>query len=64
MAYDLFSLLKPDRAFDLNALWPLLLDTSAPPDRSATALGQSLTEYWTQNLSTEQLQTRYQGYLQ
>jgi uncharacterized protein len=63
MTYDLFSLLNPDDAFDLRALWPLLLDTTVSPERSAATLGQALIEYWTQHLSVEQLQVRYQNYL-
>lgn len=64
MAYDLFSLLSPDVSFDLRGLWSLLLDTSAPPDRSAWALGRALTEYWSQNLTVDQLHSRYQDYRQ
>jgi uncharacterized protein len=63
MTYDLFSLLNPDDAFDLRALWPLLLDTTVSPERSAAALGQALIEYWAQHLNVEQLQGRYQNYL-
>lgn len=64
MAYELFSLLSPDVPFDLRGLWSLLLDTSAPPDRSAWALGRALTEYWSQNLTVDQLHSRYQDYRQ
>ncbi|MGB7441069.1 MAG: GTPase family protein [Coleofasciculaceae cyanobacterium] len=66
MAYDLFSLLSPEanlRNFDLLSLWPLLLENSASPDRQAWAFGHALVEYWTQNLSVEQLQKRLEYYL-
>lgn len=62
MAYDLFSLLQPETAFDLRALWPLFIDTSDSPDRSTWALGHALTEYWTQNLTVDQLRSRYHDY--
>lgn len=48
--------------FDLLALWPLLLDNALPPDRNAWAFGHALVEYWTQNLSPEQLGDRFQFY--
>ncbi|BBD58786.1 small GTP-binding protein domain-containing protein [Nostoc sp. HK-01] len=68
IAYELFSLLKTDDAnkinFDLMALWPLLLENSATPDRNAWAFGHSLVEYWTQNLAVEQLRQRFEYYLQ
>lgn len=74
MAYDLFSLLsdKPlDIAddstgpkLDLLALWPVLLDNDASPDRNAWAFGHALVEYWSQELSTQQLKQRFQNYLQ
>ncbi|OUL21922.1 GTPase [Nostoc sp. RF31YmG] len=68
MAYELFSLLntgdssKPN--FDLLALWPLLLENTTPSDRNAWAFGHALVEYWTQNLTIEQLQERFNYYLQ
>ncbi|MBE9209369.1 GTPase family protein [Nostoc sp. LEGE 06077] len=68
IAYELFSLLKTDDAhkinFDLIALWPLLLENSATPDRNAWAFGHALVEYWTQNLVVEQLRQRFDYYLQ
>ena len=79
MAYDLFSLLNPDEPlldeaedttvkrrsrFDLLALWPLLLENPASPDRNAWAFGHALIEYWTQNLTIEQLRRRFNDYLQ
>ncbi len=66
MAYDLFSLLHPESnllKFDLLALWPLLLENSATPDRQAWALGHALVEYWTQDLTNKQLLERFEGYL-
>jgi len=66
MAYELFSLLNPDknpRNFDLLALWSLLLENSASPENNAWAFGHALVEYWTQSLTSEQLRQRYEGYL-
>ncbi|WP_448563163.1 GTPase family protein [Trichothermofontia sp.] len=66
MAYDLFCLLsqKTDlREFDLLALWPLLLDNPADPQRTAWAFGHTLVEYWVQDLSITQLRERFQAYL-
>ncbi|GAC1459713.1 MAG: hypothetical protein NVSMB70_04870 [Chamaesiphon sp.] len=67
MAYDLFSLLSTDNSnplnFDLVSLWPLLLENSASPDRHAWAFGHALVEYWSQNLTIEQLQERFEFYL-
>ncbi|MDJ0632989.1 MAG: GTPase family protein [Xenococcaceae cyanobacterium MO_188.B29] len=69
MAYDLFMLLSEDpnlRNFDLLSLWSLLLnnDSDIPIDRNAWAFGNTLVEYWTQNLSVKQLQKRFESYLQ
>jgi len=66
MACELFCLLsrKSDlREFDLLALWPLLLDNSDNPQRTAWAFGHALVEYWVQDLSIAQLRERVQGYL-
>jgi uncharacterized protein len=66
MAYDLFTLLNPNGnplSFDLRSLWTLCIDNAAPADRSAWALGQGLVEYWTQDLTVEQLQERVNQYL-
>lgn len=67
MAYDLFSLLnqgEPNaRNFDLLSIWTLLLENSPPPDRNAWAFGHAMTEYLTQNLSPEELQARFEHYL-
>lgn len=76
MAYDLFSLFNespkigtgmpssPSREFDLRLLWPLLLENPSSPDRNAWAFGHALVEYWTQNLTVEQLRKRFEYYLQ
>ncbi|HEY9806575.1 MAG TPA: hypothetical protein V6D04_08405, partial [Candidatus Obscuribacterales bacterium] len=68
MAYDLFSLLgggdTKARNFDLLALWPLLLENPVSPERNAWAFGHALVEYWTQNLSIEQIQNRFEFYLE
>lgn len=67
MAYDLFSLLSSGDSktinFDLLSLWPLLLENPALPDRNAWAFGHTLVEYWTQNLTVEQLRERFEYYL-
>ncbi|MBF2003425.1 MAG: GTPase family protein [Synechococcales cyanobacterium M58_A2018_015] len=64
MAYDLFSLLQPSREFELLALWPLLLDNAAAPERNAWAFGHALVEYWTQpSMTVEQLRQRVEYYL-
>ena len=68
MAYELFPLLNTDnsktRNFDLLSLWPLLLENPSTPDRNAWAFGHALIEYWTQDLTIEQLRTRFDYYLQ
>jgi predicted GTPase len=67
MAYDLFSLLSANNPnaqnFDLLAIWSILQENTAPPERNAWAFGHAMTEYWTQSLSAEQLQQRFQHYL-
>ena len=67
MAYDLFSLLSSGdsniRNFDLLSLWPLLLENPASPDHNAWAFGHALVEYWTRNLTVEQLRERFEHYL-
>jgi small GTP-binding protein len=68
MAYDLFLLLNTETKnplnLDLLALWPLLLENPDSPDRNAWAFGHALVEYWTQNLTVDQLQERFKSYLQ
>jgi hypothetical protein len=66
MAYELFSLLNTSENplnFDLRSLWSLLLENPASPDRNAWTFGHALVEYWTQNLTVEQLRERFEHYL-
>ncbi len=67
MAYDLHSLLNTSQSrsinFDLLALWPLLLDSSAAPNKNAYAFGHALLEYWTQSLTAQQFRSRFDYYL-
>ncbi|WP_310481611.1 GTPase [Chamaesiphon sp. VAR_48_metabat_403] len=67
MAYDLHSLLNTSQSksinFDLLALWPLLLDNSAAPNKNAYAFGHALLEYWTQSLTAQQFRSRFDYYL-
>ncbi len=67
MGYELFSLLNTGDTktinFEFLSLWPLLLENSASPDRNAWAFGHALVEYWTQNLTVEQLRERFDNYL-
>lgn len=68
LAYSLFQLLEPEQPtldlwVDLRALWPVLLDNSGPPDRTAWAFGHALVEYWTQGLTVGQFQQRAAYYL-
>jgi predicted GTPase len=69
MGYDLFSLLNPDegknrRNFDLLTLWPLLLENPGKPEQNAWAFGHALVEYWTKDLTIEQLRKRFEYYFQ
>lgn len=74
MAYDLFSLFNLENSdagkFDLLALWPFLLEQSMgdrermQTPKTAKALGYALVEYWTQQLNSQQLQNKYEAYLQ
>ena len=67
LAYDLFDLLTAAQpnppSFDFRAIWGLLLENSASPERTAWAFGHALTEYWTQSLTPEQLRSRFDYYL-
>ncbi len=67
MAYDLFLLLNSGESdsmnFDLLVLWPLLLENPNPSEKNAWAFGHALVEYWTQKLTIEQMQQRFQFYL-
>ena len=67
MAYDLYTLLNDDPSitnFDLRSIWSLLLENNEVGNNNAWAFGHALVEYWTKNLTTEQLRERYQFYLQ
>jgi uncharacterized protein len=68
MAYDLYSLLSTSQAksidFDLLSLWPILLNNAAAPNKNAYAFGHALVEYWTQSLSIDRFQQRFEYYLQ
>ncbi len=67
MGYELFSLLNTANPnplnFELLSLWPLLLENSTSPDRNAWAFGHAIVEYWTKNLTVEQLRERFEYYL-
>ena len=66
MAYDLFLILdtgEKQLKFDLLKLWPVLMKNSESPDRNAWAFGHAMVEYWTQNLTVEQLQEKFDEYL-
>ncbi|MEY3329650.1 MAG: hypothetical protein RLZZ115_2533 [Cyanobacteriota bacterium] len=67
MAYDLFLLLNSGESdsmnFDLLVLWPLLLENHNPSEKNPWAFGHALVEYWTQKLTIEQMQQRFQFYL-
>lgn len=67
MSYDLFKLLntfqedgRKTTEFDLLSLWPFLVENSGTPEQGAWSLGYSLIEYWTQNLTIEQLGERFE----
>jgi predicted GTPase len=67
MAYDLYTLLKPNSSisnFDLRSIWSLLLENNSVGNNNAWAFGHALVEYWSKNLSSEQLRDRYNFYLQ
>ena len=67
MAYELFSLLNTEDnpiKFDLLSMWKILMKKSGSSNGHAWAFGQSLVEYWTQNLTAEQLYQRYEYYQQ
>ncbi len=68
MAYDLFNLFNTGRSearnFDLAAIWTLLKTNNASAPQSAWAFGHTMTEYWTQTITADQLQDRYHFYLE
>jgi predicted GTPase len=65
MAYDLYTLLNPNSIsnFDLRSIWSLLLENNSVGNNNAWAFGHALVEYWTKNLTSEQLRDRYNFYL-
>ncbi len=66
MAYDLYTLLNQDKgssSFDLRSIWSILLENNGVGNKNAWAFGHALVEYWTKNLSSEQLRQRYKFYL-
>ncbi|BAQ61434.1 hypothetical protein GM3708_1840 [Geminocystis sp. NIES-3708] len=67
LAYDLFSLLSTNQEdkmqFDLLSLWTLLIEINGNPEQDAYAFGHALVEYWTKNLTFNQLEERYKFYL-
>ena len=66
MAYDLFLLLSDKPTidnFDLRSLWLLLLKNDREPRDNAWAFGHTIVEFWTQNLTVEQLEARYEFYI-
>ena len=66
MVYDLYTLLNEDSNlsnFDLRSLWSLLLENNDVGNNNAWAFGHALVEYWTKNLSSQQLRDRYNFYL-
>jgi hypothetical protein len=67
LAYDLFSLLSINNEdkmqFDLLSLWTLFIEINGNPEDDAYALGHALVEFWTKNLTFNQLEERYKYYL-
>lgn len=63
MAYELSSLLNPEK-FDLLSLWSILLENNDISHHNAWAFGNSLVEYFTQNLTIDQLRERFKFYRQ
>jgi hypothetical protein len=41
----------------------VLLENSGTPDSNAWAFGHALIEYWTQNLTIEEMQERFNYYI-
>jgi uncharacterized protein len=67
LAYELFSLLSTNNddqiQFDLLFLWTLIIEINETPEADANAFGHSLVEFWTKNLTFNQLEERYKFYL-
>jgi small GTP-binding protein len=68
LTYELAGLLnEPGTLFrpgEILKLWPIMLQGGdRPPIHNAWAWGQALVEYWTQDLTTDTLKTRFDHYL-
>jgi hypothetical protein len=69
LTYELAGLLNEQgnlfRPGEILTLWPLLLldRRDRPPAQNAWAWGQALIEYWTKDLSTQALPSRFDYYL-
>ncbi|HEY9889368.1 MAG TPA: GTPase [Candidatus Obscuribacterales bacterium] len=68
LTYELAGLLSETKALlrpgEILSLWPLLLHGGdRPPAHNAWAWGQTLVEYWTQDLAVTALKTRFDHYL-
>jgi uncharacterized protein len=67
MAYELFALLTENPnplqfQLQLPRLWPVLIQISPALEQDTWALGQTLVEYWTEQITAEKLLHRYQVY--
>jgi len=71
MAFELFSLLKPQEIiksdpksnFDLLSLWPLLINNTPPLEANVRAFGQVLLEYYAKGITIDKLSERFEQYL-
>ncbi|MDB9526675.1 50S ribosome-binding GTPase [Oscillatoria sp. CS-180] len=68
LTYELAGLLNEQTALfrpgEILKLWPILLQSrDRAPGQTAWAWGQALVEYWTKDLSTNALKTRFEHYL-
>ena len=61
LLFEQSALLRPSA---MLKLWPLLLlHNDSPPAQNAWAWGHALVEYWTQELSSQALKSRFETYL-
>jgi len=67
LAYELFLLLNTNNEdkmeFDLLSLWSLVIEINGHPYHDTWAFGHALVEFWTKNMTFNQLQKRYNFYL-
>lgn len=67
LAYELFNLLseneEENNQFDLLSLWTLVVENNGLPEDDAWAFGHALVEFWTKKLTINELEKRYQFYL-